>query len=286
MTLKSLAASFIFLFAIAHEHAHAEPSTVTVLLKEYGVGNIKPEVCEATADDSDALVTLSASDVKISVPEGAKRLILKLGAGPSFRERTVALHPAALRPTRKQVFVVERTRPRFNRDYLTQGLTRLDRERDPDAALALFDNAFRDSTRTDAELDSYEAILRYNYARALQQTCLRLEYDTCDDARQMLSAILETMNSSSQDRKVYESVHVTSALVQRALTDLASRDAKVHYGNFTAALASSDYVQAKSSIEAIEQAFAEDPKALKAQGLTAGRIAKDRAFFQSLSSGM
>lgn len=282
MTLKTLAAPFIFLFAIAH----AEPSTVTILLKEYSVGSIKPEVCEAIADGSDALVTLGASDVKISVPEGAKRLSLKLGAGPGFRERTVALHAAALRPTRRQIFVVERMRPTFNRDYLLQGLARLDRERDPDAALALFDNAFRDSTRTDAELDSYEAILRYNYARALQQTCLRLEFDTCDDARQMLSAILETMNSSSQDRRVYESVRVTSALVQRALTDLASRDAKLHYGNFTAALASSDYEQARTSIETIEQAFVEDPKPLKAQGLTAAKIAKDRAFLQSLSRGM
>jgi len=53
------------------------------------------------------LVTLSASDVNISVPEGAKRLSLKLGAGPGFREGTVALHAAALRPTRRQFLVVE-----------------------------------------------------------------------------------------------------------------------------------------------------------------------------------
>lgn len=59
-------------------------------------------------------------------------------------------------------------RPRFNQDYFLQGLARLDRERDPDAGLALFDNACRDSTRTDSELDSYEVILRCNYARALQ----------------------------------------------------------------------------------------------------------------------
>jgi hypothetical protein len=234
-------------------------------------------------DGSDALATLSESDVKILIPEGAKRLSLKLGAGPGFRGRTIALLASALRPTRKQVFIVERTRTAFNQGYLAQGLARLDRENDPDAALALFDNAFRGSARTGAALDSYEATLRYNYARALQKTCLRLEFDTCDDARQMFSAILETMNSSSKDRKVYESVRVTPAMVQRALADLDSRDTKLHYDNFTAALKSSDYEQAQTSIEAVQQA---DPKVLKAQGLTVDRLAKDRAYLQTLSGGL
>jgi hypothetical protein len=66
--------------------------------------------------------------------------------------------------------------------------------------------------------------------------------------------------------------------VQRALTDLASRDEKLHYGNFTAALASSGYEQARTSIETIEQAFVEDPKPLKA-GLNGGQDRQGPSLF-------
>jgi hypothetical protein len=271
---------------LAAQGAHAQTPTATVLLKEYGVGDLKPALFKATADDSDVVSSIDGNEIRLSIPDGTRRLRLTLGGGQEFRERQVALYAAALPTTRTTSFVVERKRASFTREYLSQGLARLDRERDPDAALALFDYAYRDSAGTDTELDAYQATLRYNYARALQQTCLRLEFDTCDEAKQTLDGILESMVASSGDRRIYESVRVTAVLVRKALDDLASRAAKLQYDTFTAAIAAGNYEQAQVAIDAIEKSLTTDPMALKSQRLTPSRIAKDRAFVNSRSTGL
>lgn len=263
--------------------ARAQVATITVVLKDYATDSlVMPENFSATIDGADVVAKVEGTEIRLPIPSGARVLALKADAGQAYRRRSIALYTKAVRPEHQNIFFVEKIRDRFDRDYLTDGLARLDNDPDSDAALAVFENAFRDQTRQGADLDPYEAVLRYNYARALQQTCLRLSFDTCGVARKMLDEILQAMNASPQDRKIYQSVRVNVALIQKALNDLSSQDAKIQYESFTAAVAAKDFDTADRSIEGLEKSLTVNPLPLRSQGLTASRIAKDRAFLKSL----
>lgn len=259
--------------------AHAAPSIITINIKEYGAGSIRPEVLEAIADGTDVPVAPSTGSMNITIPINTKLLNFRIGADPIFRERTVTLRAAGLPKNHRQIFTLERKRNNFTYEYLKLGLARLEQDKQPDAALAIFENAFRDPTRPSTVSNFYEANLRYNYARALQHVCLKLEFDTCDEAREEFDAILESFNKSQTERRIYESEKITQALVEKALLDLRSKDVRVKYIKFTTEIASKEYEKANKTIQAIEQA---DPLALKAEVITPSRIASDRAYLRSL----
>ncbi|SEK10698.1 MULTISPECIES: hypothetical protein [unclassified Variovorax] len=269
---------------IAASAAQADPASIAVSLREYGASSsVTPTSFKATIDGQAAVTKLESSQVTIFMPAGAKRLAISANAGQGYRERTIAMFSSAVQPEREYVFIIEKRRDEYTRDYLSEGLNRLDRARDPDAALALFDNAYKGGIQQESDTNAYEATLRYNYGRALQQTCFKLGFDTCDDAKQILQEILTSLQSSSRDRKIYGSVHVNDVLIQQALADLASHEVGIPYSNFKEAIAAKNFEGARVAIDAIAKLLDSDPKSLQSQGLTAAKIAKDRAYLRRLS---
>ena len=248
---------------------------------EHRANNITPSTCEATVDEKDIEPKINGSAIKVSIPEGTGKLSIRVTAA-NFWDRTLRLYATSLSASKTNIFFMEKKDAAFTKAYLAEGVRRLNNG-EIDAALARFEYAYHgDQNRSDdSELDSYEAILRYNYGRALQQACLRANFDTCDSAAERFNAILDSINLSKETKKMYERNRVNADLVRRALIDLKARDAKILYDRFTIAFVAKDVAKATALLEDVSKSFDQDPKGYEAHGVTRARINADQALLQN-----
>ena len=235
-------------------------------------------------------VLVEGSGVPIVTKDGvhtfaAKRnfsqLQVSLSAGAGFLSRELAVSPWGwVRPTQK-TFVMARRQPHYTTQFLLGALALLDAVR-IDAALAHLDLAYDDPARRDSRgLDYYEAILRYNYARALQQACLDNLYETCVDARNRLDAVLQEIEAGPSGSAIYGKQGVTRELVRRAIAGLESRRAKQSYQAMILSVHEANYSGALAKLDSIEEEIAKSPAAYSSNGINVRRLKLDRVDVES-----
>ena len=209
-------------------------------------------------------------------------LQVSLSAGAGFLNRELAVAPLGwVRPTPK-TFVMARRQPPYTRQFLLGALALLDAVR-IDAALAHLELAYDDPARRDSRgLDYYEAMLRYNYARALQQACLSNLYETCVEARNKLEAVLNEIETSPSGSAIYSKQGVTREMVRRAIADLESRRAKLSYQAMLSSVRDANYGGALAQLDSIEGEIAKSPAAYSANRVNLNLLKRDRAYVESL----
>lgn len=171
--------------------------------------------------------------------------------------------------------------PRLDTAYLDAGLI-LFNDKNYDEALAYFHAAESAPGRNpNSKLDSYEARLRYNYARALHQTCLYRSYNTCQDALDRLSTIKDSITKDSFSKRVYnEEAKIDDAAVVR---DIDRLNEYLAAENYKEAICNSNLGKQEVALKQLEAIQAErktKAKAYDAVGVKPKRLATDIDFLR------
>jgi len=163
---------------------------------------------------------------------------------------------------------------RLDLKYVTSGVALFEAQRF-DAALAYYQVAYSEPHRK-TTIDEYEAILRYNYARALHQTCIELSYDTCSVAQERLVEIRDAFNKKPDERKVYEEyARISKDRVMGDLEILEKHAAINQYKKGVCAARVGQSEAAIAQLERVVKAQAANPKVFSAVGVTRKRLEED-----------
>jgi hypothetical protein len=229
---------------------------------------------QVVLDDDEPSLAMAGAVAVATVAREAREVRIAIDAGTGYWSRKIKVLQHGIKRGAVNEFAVEPRPPGFTKQYLLGGTRRFD-QGEIDRGLALFEQAFYgDADRKSTPvLDDYEVILRYNYARGLQQACLRLHYETCADAREHLRQILADMGGAAA--KLYTSNRVPRDLVEQALADLDTRDVKKRYEQALAFSRAGKYAQAKELFNNLLQEFSRDPASLADNDLTEARLQAD-----------
>jgi hypothetical protein len=216
----------------------------------------------------------------VKVPSDATDVRIEVDSQPTYANRRITIARIAIRAGAVQEINLEPKAAQFTKQYLLSGVSRLDNGM-VDGGIALFEHAFRDDPdrKANAVVDDYEAMLRYNYARSLQQACLTLKYASCGEAKRMLEQIAQDMKGGAL--AVYTSNRVTPALVDAALADLNTRTVNERY---RAAKEDSDagrLDQARQGFKSMLDDLPRNPQAFTASSISKERLRSDLDFVES-----
>lgn len=245
---------------------------------------LTPSALRIMVNDDEPNVATFGQIAAVMFKPAVREVRLGVNAGQEYGTRQISIKGPGVKTRSVNEFAVERRPSSFTIQFLWGGVGRLDRG-EIDKGLALFELAFHqdEQRKGNPPLDDYEAILRYNYGRSLQQACLRLSYDTCGDARRHLEAILKDMGSASGAR-LYASHKVQRPMVETALADLNVRDVQVGYRVALDKIEAGIYTEAQAALGELIQGFGANPKAYRASSLSLQRLQDDSAYVTMLAN--
>jgi hypothetical protein len=256
--------------------AQAKVFQYRVSLIDSKTGNpISPETMNIKVDDEEKTPSRDGYVGSISLEEPFARTI-KITARPEggYMPRTVVLTTEGITIKRVKTVAVEKRPAQFNMPFLQSGAQRLERG-DIDGGLALFEAvvlAGRHRSHLE-EVDDYEILFRWNYARGLQQNCLVLGHDTCREAAERL-AIVDADFASRVNANRYAARRVTHEMVRKAISDLSAKETKEKYGKGLRAFREKHH---DAAIEAWEELLGK-PELLGAVQLTKDKLESDISF--------
>lgn len=259
-------------------HAFAQPITFQyrVTLVDAKTGNaISPETVRIEVDEEEQTLMREGhiASISLSAPLAKK---LKIVARPEgdYIPRIVVLTPKGITTGRVKAVAIERRPLRFNLPYLMSGAQRLERG-EIDGGFALFEAAALSGSHRPQreEVTDYDVLLRWNYARGLQQTCLVLGHDTCSEAAERL-AIVDSDFANEVNARRYRARRVTHEMVRRAQLDLSAKDTKVQYEKGLRAFREKQH---DTAIAAWEDLLSK-PELLGAVQLTKDKLESDISF--------
>jgi hypothetical protein len=216
----------------------------------------------------------------VKVPQDTAELRIEVDLQPTYANRRVTVAKAAIRAGAVQEINLEPKTAQFTKQYLLSGVSRLDNGM-VDGGIALFEHAFRDDPdrKPGAVVDDYEAMLRYNYARSLQQACLLLNYATCGEAKRLLEQIAQDMRGGAF--AVYTSNRVTPALVDAALADLNTRTVNERYRVAKEDSDAGRLDQARQGFKSMLDDLPRNSQAFTASSISKERLRSDLDFVES-----
>jgi hypothetical protein len=216
----------------------------------------------------------------VKIPADAAEIRIEVAVQPTYASRRITIARAVIRPGAVQEVNLEPKAAQFTKQYLLSGVSRLDNGM-VDGGVALFEHAFRDDPdrKPNAVVDDYEAMLRYNYARSLQQACLLLNYGTCSDAKRLLEQIEQDMKGSAL--AVYTSNRVTPALVDAALADINTRTVRERYRLAKDDSDAGRLVQARQRFKSLLDDLPRNSQAFAASSISKDRLRADLDFVET-----
>lgn len=225
---------------------------------------LSPASIQVVMDGDETDLALSGTVAVAARTVPPKEINVSISAGDKFRARKISVLPQGLKTTGINQFSLEQRPTRFTKQYLLGGINRLE-SGEIDRGLALFEQAFHgdDERKVSPVLDDYEVILRFNYARGLQQACLKLFYETCLDARTRLQDILSEMDHNSAAR-IYSSNRVQRELIQKALADLRIQELQARYLLAMEHKSAGRYADAQAILNGLKQDLTKDQAAFSA----------------------
>ena len=259
-------------------HASAQQKTY-----QYRVGlvdaktgsSISPETVRIEVDEQEQTPSREGhvASVTLAAPLAQKLKILARPEG-EYIPRTVVLTPEGITTGRVKAVAIERRPLRFNLPYLLSGAQRFERG-EIDGGFALFEAAALSGSHRPQleEVTDYDVLLRWNYARGLQQTCLVLGHDTCSEAAERL-AIVDSDFANEVNARRYRARRVTHDMVKRAQLDLSAKDTKAQYEKGMRAFREKQH---DTAIAAWEDLLSK-PELLSAVQLTKDKLESDISF--------
>lgn len=259
-------------------HTLAQPKTfqyrVTLVDAETGKA-ISPETVQIEVDDEEQTVTREGRIASISLAAPMARRV-KILARPEgeYIPRTVVLTPDGITTGRVKAVAIERRPVRFNLPYLLSGAQRFERG-EIDGGFALFEAAALSGSHRPQleEVSDYDVLLRWNYARGLQQACLVLGHDTCNTAAERL-AIVDSDFENEVNARRYRARRVTHDMVKRAQLDLSAKATKAQYEKGLRAFREKQHDTAIAAWEDLLN----KPELLSAVQLTKDKLESDISF--------
>jgi hypothetical protein len=239
---------------------------------------LPPGMLAVSADGQELPLQVDGQHAVARAPKPPASLEVRIRAAAPYGPREFTILGQGVRQRRTLELWVERQPANFSKSYLLSGISRLDNS-EIDKGLALFEYAFRnDPMRARSRvLDDYEAMLRYNYARGLQQACLVLWYDTCAEAATRMRAILDDMKER-QNAEIYRRNRVPAEMVTRALADLQAREVSARYAAALDSIGAGRLDDAKVQLQELAADAERDRAIYQANGLTRERLAADLSF--------
>lgn len=259
-------------------HVFAQPKTFQYRfnLVDAATGNaISPETVQIEVDGEEQMVMREGRIASISLSVPLDRRV-KISARPEgeYIPRTVVLTPDGIATGRVKALAIERRPVRFNLPYLLSGAQRFERG-EIDAGFALFEAAALSGSHRPQleEVSDYDVLLRWNYARGLQQACLVLGYDTCNTAAERL-AIVDSDFENEVNARRYRARRVTHEMVKRAQLDLSAKDTKAQYERGLRAFREKQH----DAAIAVWEGLLNKPELLGAVQLTKDKLESDISF--------
>ena len=200
---------------------------------------------------------------------------VKIAPAEAYGAREIAVQNARVPQSLSLVFHVARKRPQYTYPYLDEGLP-FQTKGDFDKALAHYELAFLVAPRT--RRTQYDVKLKYNYAMALANACLRANYQTCDEAKNLL----EEMKRDVADN-LYARERITITELDRTLRDLQVNEITKQYAEFTQLFNKGDYVAAGDKGATLLAQYGETGTLLNEASLTKDRLREDvgTAYFRA-----
>lgn len=247
-----------------------------VNLVDAKTGNsISPDTVRIEVDDEEKKPSREGNIASVSLSEPFAQK-LKIAARPEggYIPRTVVITTEGITTMRIKTVSVEKRPAQFNLPYLFNGAQRLERG-EIDGGLALFEAAALSGNHRPQmeEVNDYEILLRWNYARSLQQACLVLGHDTCREAAERL-AVVDTDFANEVNARRYVKRKVNHAMVKKALIDLSAKETKANYEKGLRAFREKQH---DAAIEAWEELLGK-PELLGAVQLTKDKLESDISF--------
>jgi hypothetical protein len=179
------------------------------------------------------------------------------------------------------VLYVGKPSPIYNYQYLGMGIEYLDRG-EFDRALAYYEIPYMAESGGE-HVTEYSVKLEYNYARALANTCMKLGYDTCADARKLYVKLQEYAVTYS---KIFGRVIKNSQELQKTLRDIELHELNNDYALFKDALYEGEPPVAVDLVENLLERYETNPDIFKSAGLDKALLERDLAFARTRASRM
>lgn len=259
-------------------HVFAQPKTFQyrVILVDAKTGNaISPETVRIEVDEEEQTLMREGqiASISLSAPLAKKFKIVARPEG-EYIPRTVVLTPDGIATGRVKAVAIERRPVRFNLPYLLSGAQRFERG-EIDGGFALFEAAALSGSHRPQleEVSDYDVLLRWNYARGLQQACLVLGHDTCNAAAERL-AIVDSDFENAVNARRYRARRVTHDMVKRAQLDLSAKATKAQYEKGLRAFREKQH----DTAIAVWEDLLNKPEPLSAVQLTKDKLESDISF--------
>lgn len=161
----------------------------------------------------------------------------------------------------------------FTYRYLDEGL-RYFKVENFDGALAHFEAAHTasESSRGVRGLTGYVLKLDFNYARALQNACLYLNYDTCKKA---IRIFLELERLFAPNRAVFERLGIERGDLSKARADAEQYEKRVKFQRIRELFEAGRYLEAARLAEEGLKEYEATPQPMTAIGLNRDRLLTD-----------
>lgn len=265
-----------FLAISLHVSAQSRIFQYRVSLVDAKTGNsISPDTVRIEVDDEEKTPSREGNIASVSLSEPFSQR-LKIAARPEggYIPRVVVITTEGITTKRIKPVSVEKRPAQFNLPYLFNGAQRLERG-EIDGGLALFEAAALSGNHRPQmeEVNDYEILLRWNYARGLQQACLVLGHETCREAAERL-AVVDTDFANEVNARRYVKRKVNHAMVKKALIDLSAKETKANYEKGLRAFREKQH---DAAIEAWEELLGK-PELLGAVLLTKDKLESDISF--------
>lgn len=162
-------------------------------------------------------------------------------------------------------FYLAKNSPSLTYEYLDNGVRFHAKEFDK--AFAYYDVAYANRERKNM-IRQFDIKLDYNYAVSVANTCLRLGYATCDDARDLYKKLKE---DSISHRNWFDKEKINLAELDKTLNDLSIANINVQYKTFKTLFDKKKYLDSVEIATDLLDKFNSDES-----GFSGARITKDR----------
>jgi len=235
-----------------------------------------------TDEDSEEMVRkkLGLYEFKSTLgSNGAEIIDFLIEAQSPFSSRTIRVKGSEFKGKRKSVtFSVGKGQgTEFTYKYLNNGLKYFDLNRF-DSALAYYELAYENKGQSldpnAANINMFAVQLGFNYAKALHNTCINLNYDTCDLSAKLFKQLLVLFDSGNH-RKVFEVARISRENLTAPQNDLAMIGPIIKYSKISKLYSEGKYnASAALASEALED-YETNPEVFQKIGLTKDRLLQD-----------
>lgn len=217
---------------------------------------------------------------KLPISKGGP-IEIRIQPGGQYIGRTATLRLLGRESRRSLRFFTVKQAPQYTYPYLDAGL-KFHEAGEFDRALAYYEAAYRASLPLPKKLTQFDVKLKFNYARSLVNACLRMGYETCENAKKLYR---ELKADSQEFPKLFQGEGIAIAELDATLKDLGTSEVIQKYGAFTEAFNAKDYLTAAKQGQELIAGYEDQSTAFANARITQDRLKADvgTAYYRAAS---